>query len=76
MAGIPPICDRCDRWSVVNFKVKPKEAFRTVVLNRWTSICAVCFDTEARSAGVNYSFSGVEAMSWSDYRKRQGSTAG
>jgi hypothetical protein len=45
---------------------EPEEAWRTGVLNRWRKICPSCFDIEAEKAGVRYTFTDVEAMSWSD----------
>jgi len=46
----------------VSFKVEPEEAWRTVVLNRWKSICPSCIDAdaEAEPAGVRYHFAGVK----------------
>jgi len=41
-------------------------AWRTVVLNRWRKLCPSCFDIEAEKAGMRYTFTDVEAMSWSD----------
>jgi len=63
---VTPICDKCRRRNVVSFQVEPKDAWRTVVLNRWRTICPSCFDAEAERAGVRYRFVGVGAMSWSD----------
>src|SRR4029453_12883413 len=39
------------RRNAVSFKVEPEETWRTVVLNRWKSICPSCFDAEAEKAG-------------------------
>jgi hypothetical protein len=61
---VTPICDKCRRRNVVSFQVEPAEAWRTVVLNRWKSICPPCFDAEAERAGVRYHFAGVQATSW------------
>ena len=44
---VTPICDKCRRRNVVSFQVEPKDAWRTVVLNRWRTICPSCFDAEA-----------------------------
>jgi hypothetical protein len=49
---VTPISDECRRRNIVSFKVEPEEAWRTVVLNRWKSICPSCFDAEAERAGV------------------------
>ena len=61
-----PHCQKCSRRNVVNFRVEPEEAFKTVVLNRWREICPSCFDQEAERAHVQYRFVDVEAVSWSD----------
>lgn len=63
---VTPICDKCHRRNVVSFQVEPKEAWRTVVLNRWRTICPSCFDAEAERAGVRYRFVAVGAISSSD----------
>jgi hypothetical protein len=63
---VTPICDKCRRRNVVSFRVEPAQAWRTVVLNRWKSICPSCFDAEAERAGVRYQFAGLGAVSWSD----------
>jgi hypothetical protein len=63
---VTPICDKCRRRNVVSFKVESEEPWRTVVLNRWKSICPSCFDAEAERAGVRYRFARVGAISWSD----------
>jgi hypothetical protein len=63
---VTPICDKCRRRNVVSYQVEPKDAWRTVVLNRWRTICPSCFDAEAERAGVRYQFRGVGAISWSD----------
>jgi len=63
---VTPICDKGRRRNVVNFQVDPPEAWRTVVLNRWKSICPSCFDAEAERAGVRYRFVDLTAASWSD----------
>jgi hypothetical protein len=63
---VTPTCDKCRRRNVVSFQVEPKDAWRTVVLNRWRTICPSCFDAEAERAGVRYQFVGVGAISWSD----------
>jgi hypothetical protein len=68
---VTPICDKCRRRNIVSFKVEPEEAWRAVVLNRWKSICASCFDAEAERAGVRYHFAGVQATSWSDMPEPQ-----
>lgn len=59
-------CQKCGRPTVVTFSVTPEAAWTTVVLNRWRTICAGCFDLEAHKAGVHYSFAKLEAMSWSE----------
>jgi hypothetical protein len=61
---VTPICDKCRRRNIVSFLIEPVEAWRTVVLNRWKSICPSCFDAEAERAGVCYQFMGVQATSW------------
>jgi len=63
---VTPICDKCRRRNVVSFHVDPSEAWRTVVLNRWKSICPSCFDAEAQRAGIRYGFVALRAVSWSD----------
>jgi hypothetical protein len=65
LSTIHAISDKCRRRNVVSFKVEPEEPWRTVVLNRWKSICPSCFDVEA-SAGVRYRFAGAVATSRSD----------
>ena len=59
-------CDRCKRPNPISFTVKPEEAWKVVVLNRWRKLCPSCFDTEAEKAGVKYSFARLEGVSWSD----------
>ena len=59
-------CQKCGRPTVVTFSIKPETAWATVVLNRWRTICAGCFDLEAHKAGVRYSFATLEVVSWSD----------
>src|SRR5262245_3814947 len=49
---VTPICDKCRRRNVVSFRVEPEEAWRTVVLTRWKSICPSCFDAEAERAAL------------------------
>ena len=63
---VTPICDKCRRRNVVSFHVEPKEAWRTVVLNRWRANCRSRFDAEAERAGVRYQFVDLGAVSWSD----------
>jgi len=63
---VTPICDKCRRRNIVSFRIEPVEAWRTVVLNRWKSICRSCFDAEAERAGDRYQFMGVRAASWSE----------
>ena len=41
-------CDKCKRRNPIAFRIEPKEAWDTVVLNRWRSLCPTCFDVEAR----------------------------
>jgi hypothetical protein len=60
------VCDKCRRNSPVDFSVEPQEAWRTVVLNRWKRLCPSCFDLLAEQAGVRYSFTNLQGMSWSD----------
>jgi hypothetical protein len=52
--------------NIVSFRIEPVEAWRTVVLNRWKSICPSCFDGEAERAGDRYQFMGVRATSRSE----------
>jgi hypothetical protein len=59
-------CSKCQRRKVVSYRVEPEEAWRTVVLNRWRILCACCFDVEAEKAGVKFTFTAVEAQSWSE----------
>ena len=40
--------EKCGRRNLVIFQVEPKEAWRTVVRNRWKSICPLCFDAEGK----------------------------
>jgi hypothetical protein len=63
---VTPICDKCRRRNVVSFRVEPAQAWRTVVLNRWKSICPSCLAAEAERAGVRYQFAGLGAVPWSD----------
>jgi hypothetical protein len=46
--------------------VKPEEAWKMVVLNRWRNLCPGCFDVEVEKAGVRYTFKDLDGMSWSD----------
>lgn len=59
-------CGKCNRRKVVSYHVEPEAAWKLVVLNRWRVLCASCFDTEAEKAGVKYTFTDVEAQSWSE----------
>jgi hypothetical protein len=59
-------CQKCGRPTVVTFSITPEAAWTTVVLNRWRTICAGCFDLEAHKAGVRYSFRELAAASRSD----------
>jgi hypothetical protein len=61
-----PACQKCQRRHVVDYRVEPEEAWRTVVLNRWRILCPSCFDLMAEQAGVHYRFAEVEAVSWSE----------
>jgi len=61
-------CDRCKRVNPIDFDVKPPEAWRTVVLNRWRKLCPSCFDLLAEQAGVAYKFARLEGMTWSGRR--------
>jgi hypothetical protein len=63
---VTPLCDKCGRRNLVIFQVEPKEACRTVVRDRWKSICPSCFDAEAELARVRFQFIGTRAVSWSD----------
>ena len=65
MAWTGETCSRCKRRHNIRFMVKPAEAWKTVVLNRWRVLCPQCFDTEAEAAGVRYIFEGLEGQSWS-----------
>jgi hypothetical protein len=56
---VTPICEKCRRRNVISFHVEPKEAWRTVVLNRWRAICPLCFDAEAERVGVRYRLVGA-----------------
>jgi hypothetical protein len=62
----PDACGKCKARNPIRFTVTPAEAYRAVVLNRWRVICPSCFDVEAEKAGVRYSFSDLEGVSWSD----------
>lgn len=59
-------CGKCGRPVVVSFQVEPETAWKTVVLNRWRTMCPSCFDIEAHKSKVRYSFKHMEGMSWSD----------
>lgn len=59
-------CSKCNRRKVVAYHVEPESAWTTVVLNRWRILCASCFDIEAEKAGVRYTFTDLEAQSWSE----------
>lgn len=48
----------------MSFSVEPEDAWKTVVLNRWRSICPSCFDAEAEKARVKYLFKDVELQPW------------
>ena len=50
--------------NVIKYGVEPEEAWK--VLNRWRTLCPSRFDIEAEKAGVRYSFTSIEALSWSD----------
>jgi hypothetical protein len=65
------ICEKCRRRNVVSFHVEPKEAWRTVVLNRWRAICAACFEAEAERVGVRYRFLAV-GMNVVEHERRVG----
>lgn len=54
------------RRKVIAYRVDPEDAWKTVVLNRWRVLCASCFDVEAEKAGVAYTFTDLEAESWSE----------
>jgi hypothetical protein len=60
---VTPISDKCRRRNVVPFPRPAAEAWRTVALNRWRTICPSCFDAEAERAGVRYKFAEVGTMS-------------
>jgi hypothetical protein len=47
---VTPTCEKCGRRNLVIFHVEPKEAWRTVMRDRWKSICPSCFDAEAELA--------------------------
>ena len=66
MVSTSPTCDLCRRRNVIEYRVEPEEAWTTVVLNRWRSLCPSCFDIEAEKAGVRYSFEGLAGQSWSE----------
>jgi hypothetical protein len=59
-------CDKCKNANPVSYRVEPEAAWKTVVLNRWRRLCPGCFDVEAEKAGVRYSFTDLDAQSWSD----------
>lgn len=61
-----PTCDRCKRRDVTTFSVNPPEAYNTVILNRWRTICPSCFDEEAERGRITYTFKDLEAQSWSE----------
>ena len=44
---VTPTCEKCGRRNLVIFQVEPKEAWRTVLRDRWKSICPSCIDAEA-----------------------------
>jgi hypothetical protein len=55
-------CSKC----LIDYRVEPERAWKTVVLNRWRVLCASCFDVEAEKAGIAYTFRDLEAQSWSE----------
>jgi hypothetical protein len=59
-------CGRCKNRNPISFGVEPEEAWRTVVLNRWRTLCPACFDQLAEQAGVRYKFVKLEGTAWSD----------
>lgn len=59
-------CDKCKNANPVSFTVKPEDAWKAVVLNRWRKLCPGCFDVEAEKARIRYSFANLEGVSWSD----------
>lgn len=59
-------CDKCKRRNPIAFRIDPKEAWDTVVLNRWRSLCPTCFDVEAELARIAYTFTDLGATSWSE----------
>jgi hypothetical protein len=63
---VTPTCEKCGRRNLVIFQVEPKEAWRTVMRDRWKSICPSYFDAEAELKRVRYQFIGTRAVSWSD----------
>ena len=36
---VTPSCEKCGRRNLVIFQVEPREAWRTVMRDRWKSIC-------------------------------------
>ena len=59
-------CSKCQRRKVIAYHAEPESAWKTVVLNRLRVLCASCFDVEAEKAGVAYTFTSLEAQSWSE----------
>ena len=58
---VPPLTRR----NVVAFTVEPEEAWRIVVLDRWRILWTSYFDAKAEKGCISYTFSNLEAVSWS-----------
>lgn len=43
MISTAPHCDMCRRRNVIGYRVEPEEAWKTVVLNRWSTLSAIVF---------------------------------
>jgi hypothetical protein len=61
------VCKRCGRRNCVGFEVCDR-VWETVTRGRWNVLCTTCFDEEAETAGVPYTFGAVYTVSWSAWQ--------
>ena len=60
------VCKRCFRANCIGFSV-PDEVWAAVVRSRWTLLCPLCFDEEAKKGGVPYEFTALYPVTWSTW---------
>jgi hypothetical protein len=78
---VTPTCDKCRRRNVVSFHVEPKEAWRTVVLNRRRTVCHLVLRCRGPARGCAVSIRRcrrgiVERCSGAGHAVRQEATLG